>query len=73
MFRKYTQLFLRRRKYRTFLAVMVATGVVFFWRGTWGLMDLYIFPSDPRLSYLISIAVGLLILKITHRLLDELM
>jgi len=27
-------------------AVMIATAVVFFWRGAWGLMDLYLIPSN---------------------------
>jgi len=52
--------------------LLIASGVVFFWRGAWGLMDLYIHPSNPLLSYLISVGLGIGILSFTHQLHDSL-
>ncbi len=52
--------------------LMIALGVVLFWRGAWGLMDLYIHPNDPLVSYLISLVLGLAILSYTHHLYDSL-
>lgn len=44
------------------LIFTAAVGVVLFWRGVWGLLDLYFFPNNPLLSYLFSILMGLIIL-----------
>lgn len=32
------------------------------WRGLWGLMDLYLFSSDPLVSYLVSVFGGIFFL-----------
>jgi len=60
-------------KNRTIKALLVATGVVLFWRGAWGLMDLYLFPNNLPLSFVSSLLLGILVLKLTHHLIDELM
>lgn len=52
--------------------VIIAFAIVAFWRGTWGLMDLYLYPDNPLLSFSISILIGILILYLTKHLLDEL-
>ena len=55
---------------------MIAVGVIALWRGIWGLldeMDGHLFPNDPHAGYLISIAIGLLILGLTHYTVKELM
>ncbi len=51
---------------------MVGTAVVLFWRGMWGLMDMWLFPNNELLSYLTSAMVGVAILVATHKLDDEL-
>jgi hypothetical protein len=43
-----------------FLAI--AVGVVFVWRGVWGLADEYLFPDYKTLSFIASILIGILIL-----------
>lgn len=53
-------------------AILVGTGVVFFWRGLWGMMDRYLIPHAPMASYLVSIVIGLIILYYTHTLIKEL-
>lgn len=38
-----------------------------FWRGAWGLMDLYLFPDDPAMSFVASLLLGLIIIFFTNR------
>ena len=51
--------------------VLVASAGILFWRGAWGLMDLYIFPNDPFASYLISFGAGITILLLTKALSED--
>ena len=45
------------------LVVIIASlAIVSFWRGVWGLMDLYIFPANASLSLLVSMGIGMIIL-----------
>jgi hypothetical protein len=52
--------------------LITAVGVVMVWRGIWGLMDIYLFPGQPTLSYGLSIVIGLVILYIDDKAFDEL-
>ncbi|HLB60534.1 MAG TPA: hypothetical protein VJL83_02925 [Patescibacteria group bacterium] len=61
------------RRTNPFNVIFVGTAVVLFWRGAWGLLDLYLFPENPAVSFISSILLGLLILILTHHLVDELM
>ena len=42
----------------TLFSVLVSVGVLFFWRGTWELMDFYIYPNDPELSGWVCLLAG---------------
>jgi hypothetical protein len=53
-------------------ALLIGIAVVSFWRGAWGLMDLYLFPDNPPLSFIVSLVIGLTILISTHYLIKEL-
>jgi len=45
------------------LAYLIAVvAVVLMWRGLWGLMDQYVLPKNPKLSYWVSFVVGFVIL-----------
>lgn len=55
-----------------FFTLLIAFAIVLFWRGMWGLMDLYLYPHNHLLSYLISIAGGVIILYSTKNLLKRL-
>jgi hypothetical protein len=46
--------------------LLVALAVIAVWRGVKGLMDIYLFPTIPALSYTISLLIGLTILYLTH-------
>ncbi len=52
--------------------ILIAVAVVLFWRGAWGLMDLYVFPDHELISYIVSLAAGLVILFFTHTIADAL-
>ncbi|MBU0766962.1 hypothetical protein KKF55_04250 [Patescibacteria group bacterium] len=57
-----------------FHSILIGTAVVLFWRGMWGVLDLYLFPENEALSFVTSILLGILILLIHDgfRKLDEL-
>lgn len=57
-----------------FSATVAAPAVVGYWRGTWGLSDIYIYPGDRVLSYISSVLIGftgLFIFNLIQHLLDE--
>jgi hypothetical protein len=60
------------KSYPTVNAIIIGSGVVFFWRGLWGILDLYLFPNNPKVSFLASLFVGITILYVTHRITKEL-
>jgi len=52
-------------------ALLVAFGVIALWRGLWGLLELYIFPSNPEASYWCCLLSGIVILLITEQMIDQ--
>lgn len=54
-------------------ALMIGLAVIAFWRGAWGLMDIFLFPQYPVFSYIFSIILGMGILLGTHYFVRELM
>lgn len=59
--------------HQTMFAIVIAFAVVAFWRGTWGIMDVYFFPNSAELSMWGSFFLGLAILIGTHYVAKELM
>ncbi len=58
-----------RKFYKELLKpLLVLLGAIMFWRGTWMLLDYFLFPRAPLLSAAISAFLGLDILLITHEL-----
>jgi len=53
-------------------AVIIGAAMIMFWRGVWGLLDLYLLPDSPDLSFLLSALVGLGILAACDLLMKEL-
>lgn len=51
---------------QTLFTLCIGLSVVSFWRGAWGIMDLYLFPENYELSSWISVLIGLIVLYITH-------
>ncbi|MBT5023393.1 hypothetical protein HOK51_10895 [Candidatus Woesearchaeota archaeon] len=54
-------------------AIIIGFAVVNFWRGIWGLMDVYFVPNDLTLSYLLSTFIGVIILIGSGYAIKELM
>jgi hypothetical protein len=52
--------------------IIAAFAIISFWRGIWGLLDLYLFPNNYELSYWISLFIGILILFLTKNLIKKL-
>ncbi|XSG86073.1 MAG: hypothetical protein ACPW60_04965 [Methylohalobius sp. ZOD2] len=50
--------------------LVIVSAIIMLWRGVWGLLDVYLFPGSPTLSYLVSIALGALILYLDGFSLD---
>ena len=42
--------------------ILIAFAAISFWRGVWGLMDIYLLPLNHTLSLLVSVIIGLVIL-----------
>ena len=51
---------------------ITGTAIIVFWRGLWGLLDLYLFPGSKELSYIASVIVGLAILYLNDFSISEL-
>lgn len=60
-------------KHQLLTAILIGIAVVSFWRGAWGLMDVYIFPDNYLLSSWISMVAGVVVLIATHYATKELM
>ena len=60
----------KKPRHQLALSILVGVSIVSFWRGVWGLMDLYFFPNSQTLSFITSIIIGLIILYSTKRLSD---
>ena len=60
----------RLKKLKSFeqliFTLLISFSVISVWRGLNGLMDLYLFPNNPSLSYFASLGIGLFILYVTH-------
>jgi len=52
--------------------LMIGFAIIAFWRGVWGLMDLYFFPNNPVWSFSSSILLGIIILYSTKNLIKRL-
>jgi len=47
-------------------SLVIATALVSVWRGIWGLMDVFIFPSNKLISVTISLVIGIIIFIVIH-------
>ncbi len=67
------QKFLHLKKHHQLLfSFIVLSGVVCLWRGIWGLLDMYLMPSNTELSFVFSIILGSIIIGTTHYTIDKL-
>ena len=52
--------------------LLTGLAIVVFWRGVWGLLDVYLFPGNEVLSYGFSVIAGIALLYINDFSLSEL-
>lgn len=66
--------FLKKKKrwQQVIASLLIGVSIVSFWRGVWGLMDLYFFPLSEVMSYSFGLVVGLIVLYMTHHIVDRL-
>jgi len=62
----------KRKSHRLAYYLVAGGGLIFFWRGVWGLADLYLVPHLPTVSYILSVVIGIVFLIIDDRFLKEL-
>ena len=62
MLKKFSKL---QAEHQLIFAMVIAFAVISFWRGVWGLMDIFLYPGNPAASYQVSMGLGLVILVIT--------
>ncbi|MBU4266586.1 MAG: hypothetical protein L6243_07565 [Candidatus Altiarchaeales archaeon] len=53
-------------------ALIIGVAVIMFWRGIWGLLDVYFLPNDVGLSLVLSAVIGLVILAACDVVIKEL-
>jgi len=46
------------------LYLIAVVAVVAMWRGLWGLMDLYLWPNNPKRGYWVSFLIGFIIIAV---------
>lgn len=61
-----------KNKRTTLNSIVIVVAIIMLWRGVWGLLDVYLFPGIPTLSYLVSITLGILVLYLNDFHLDNL-
>jgi hypothetical protein len=47
--------------------MLTVVGIVAVWRGVWHLLDSYLFPSNPLISSLVSLSLGIVILLLSDK------
>ena len=60
-----------KKNHPVIFALLIAFAVISFWRGIWGLWDIYILPNDYKTSLWLSFVVGLGILVLTQYAVKE--
>ncbi len=46
------------------LYLVAVVAVVAMWRGLWGLMDIYLWPQNPKRSNWVSFTIGFIVIAI---------
>lgn len=50
------------QRHQVLFAIAIGFSVVAFWRGIWGLLDIFLLPENELWSFIISTCIGLIIL-----------
>ncbi len=55
-----------KHHHKTLFALLIGAAIIAFWRGLWGLMDIYVIPDNYELSLWVTLLAGAIILAGTH-------
>ena len=69
MFKTLKKIINRRKNLRIIIDLL---GAIAVWWGIWGILDLFIFPNNKLLSYIISIIFGFILILIDGNGLNDL-
>ncbi len=61
-----------KTKYPSLNTLVIIFAIIMVWRGVWGLLDTFLFPGWPVISYIVSILLGALLLYLDNFSLDDL-
>jgi hypothetical protein len=59
--------FPKKRERGLFVSLSIDFAAIILWRGVWGLLDLYIFPENQQLSFIVSAFMGVSILLLIRK------
>ena len=62
-----------KRRHKVAFAIVIGFAVVAYWRGAWGIMDVFLFPNNYGLRCIVSLALGMGLLAATHYIVEEMM
>jgi len=62
----------KRSLKKVLFTIIIAFAIVAFWRGAWGILDVFLFPNNPLSSSVASLLIGIIILYFTKHLVREL-
>ncbi len=68
MLKKFVEL---KKHHQLGFSLVIMSGMVCLWRGIWGLLDIYLLPGQPAVSYGASFLLGVLIIIATHYTIDK--
>ena len=55
-----------KKHHQLAISLIILSGIICFWWGITGLLDLYLLPELPFASKLVSMVIGIVILTLTH-------
>lgn len=60
-----------KKHHQLIFSLIVVSGVTALWRGIWGLLDIYLLPGSPSVSFTLSIILGVVVIVATHYTIDK--
>lgn len=61
-----------KKHHQLVFSLIIMSGMISLWRGIWGLLDIYLFPDSPSLSFSLSVLLGIAVISATHYTIDKL-
>lgn len=61
-----------KKHHQLIFSLIIMSGMISLWRGIWGLLDMYLMPNNPTMSYILSALLGIGVISATHYTIDKL-